>query len=137
MVTISEEKLLGACGTAQLDTGDTITAAEARRLACQAGIIPMVLGGRSMPLDLGRRKRLHDHHQRVAIHHRDQTCTTIGCDVPAGRCHVHHKTAWSRGGGTSVRDARLLCPRHHHHAHDPTFETTEHPSGQIEFRRRV
>ena len=39
-------------------TGDRITAAQARRLACTAKILPVVLGGDSLPLDLGRTRRL-------------------------------------------------------------------------------
>ena len=37
--------------------GDRVTAAQARRLACTAQIIPAVLGGRSVPLDLGPSRR--------------------------------------------------------------------------------
>jgi hypothetical protein len=137
VVTMTLDQLLGAPGAVQLDTGHTISAGQARRLACQAGIIPLVLGGDSVPLDLGRTRRLHDRHQRLAIHHRDRTCTTHGCDVPALRCHVHHTTPWSHGGPTSIANARLLCPRHHQHAHDPTYHHTERPDGQIEFHRRT
>ena len=48
-------------------TGDRITAGEARRLACQAGIIPFVMGGKSVIHDQGRKKRLHDEPQRAAV----------------------------------------------------------------------
>ena len=43
---------------ATLETGQLITAAHARKLACEAGIIPMVLGGKSVVLDQGRKARL-------------------------------------------------------------------------------
>jgi hypothetical protein len=137
VVTMTLDQLLGAPGAVQLDTGHTISAGQARRLACQAGILPMVLGGDSVPLDLGRTRRLHDRHQRLAIQHRDRTCTTRGCDAPAWLCHVHHDRPWSRGGHTTAADGRLLCPRHHQHVHDPAFETTRHPDGQIELHRRT
>jgi hypothetical protein len=136
VVTMTLDQLTGAPGATQLDSGETISAGQARRLACQAGIVPMVLGGDSVPLDVGRDRRFHDRHQRLAIHHRDRTCTTLGCDVPAIRCHVHHKHPWSHGGRTSVEDARLLCPRHHQYAHHPGYHATEHPDGHIEFHRR-
>ena len=56
VVTMTLENLLGDSHTpALLDTGDPITADQARKLACEAGIIPMVLGGKSEILDLGRR----------------------------------------------------------------------------------
>ena len=77
VVTMTLENLLGdSQAPALLDTGDRITADQARKLACEAGIIPMVLGGKSKILDLGRSKRLYDLHQRIAIRHRDQHCTT-------------------------------------------------------------
>ena len=63
---------------ATLDTGDRISAATARRLACEAGIIPVVLGGRREVLDQGRRKRLFTRAQRIALATRDRGCTAIG-----------------------------------------------------------
>ena len=38
----------------------------ARKLACEAGIIPAVLGGKSQVLDLGRKRRFHSEAQRIA-----------------------------------------------------------------------
>ena len=128
VVTMTLENLLGDSQTpALLDTGDPITADQARKLACEAGIIPMVLGGKSKILDLGRSKRLYDLYQRIAIRHRDQHCTTHGCDWPAALCHVHHNTPWSRGGKTDLADGRLLCPRHHSYAHSPEVRDEDHP----------
>ena len=45
VVTMELETLLGGLKAASLDTGGRISAGEARRLACRAGIIPVVLGG--------------------------------------------------------------------------------------------
>ncbi len=57
VVTMTLENLLGDSQTpALLDTGDPITADQARKLACEAGIIPIVLGGKSEILDLGRKQ---------------------------------------------------------------------------------
>ena len=44
-----------------------ISAGEARLLACNAGLVPAVLSGRSEPLDLGRERRLHSIHERRAL----------------------------------------------------------------------
>ncbi len=136
VVTMTLENLLGdSQAPAVLDTGDPITADQARKLACEAGIIPMVLGGKSKILDLGRRKRLYDRYQRIAIRHRDQHCTAQGCDWPAALCHVHHNTPWSRGGKTNLADGRLLCPRHHSYAHSPKYEMKTIPNGRVIFSR--
>jgi hypothetical protein len=136
VVTMTLENLLGTSETpVVLDTGDRITADQARKLACEAKLIPLVLGGKSQPLDVGRGKRLYDKYQRIAIGHRDQHCTAVGCDCPAALCHVHHNQPWSQGGKTSVKDGRLLCPRHHSYAHSPKYEMKTIPNGRVIFSR--
>ena len=136
VVTMTPDNLLSDSQTpATLDTADTITAAQARKLACEAGIIPLVLGGTSEVLDQGRATRFHTKAQRIAIGHRDQHCTTQGCDCPAALCHVHHNTPWSSGGKTSVKDGRLLCPRHHTYAHSPKYQMKTIPNGRVIFSR--
>src|SRR4029079_892111 len=74
VVTIGLDALRSGMGVAVTDTGHRISAGEARRLACRAGIIPMVLYGYSMPLDLGREKRLFDRYQKHAINQRYRGC---------------------------------------------------------------
>ncbi|WP_081790617.1 HNH endonuclease signature motif containing protein [Nocardioides sp. URHA0032] len=121
VVTMTLEALEGRIEhAALLDTGERITAATARRLACEAGIIPAVLGGNSEVLDLGRTRRFHTRAQRTAIAIRDQHCTEPGCDWPPAMCHVHHDIPWSRGGPTDLDHGRLLCPRHHTRFHRRT-----------------
>jgi hypothetical protein len=124
VITISLETLEGSLAPAALDTGRLISAGEARRLASQCGVIPAVLGSRSEVLDLGRSVRLHTPAQRVALRLRHKTCTVEGCSVPAAWCHAHHRTPWSRGGKTTVKNGTLLCPRHHRAIHRAGFEAT-------------
>ena len=119
VVTMTIDSLMGGLAAAALDTGEVISASAARRLACEAGVIPMVLGGKSEVLDIGRRRRFHTKAQRLAIAQRDKTCVVGGCDAPPSRCHVHHVIPWSEGGGTSVQDGRLYCSAHHAMVHDP------------------
>ena len=119
VVTMTIDSLMGGLAAAALDTGEVISAGAARRLACEAGVIPMVLGGTSEVLDVGRRRRFHTRAQRLAIAQRDKTCVVGGCDAPPSRCHVHHVVPWSEGGGTSVKDGRLYCSAHHAMVHDP------------------
>ena len=98
VVTMRLDQLLAdleTAGVCTLDTGARISAGEARRLACRAGIIPMVLGGRSQPLDVGRRRRLHTEAMRLAMTVRDGGCTTQGCQAAPGMCHAHHDTPWA------------------------------------------
>jgi hypothetical protein len=140
VVTMTLEQLtsaLEAHGICTLDTGGLLTAGEARRLACSAGIIPAVLGGRSELLDLGRTRRLHSPAQRLAMAQRDGGCTAVGCDRPPSRCHAHHAEPWSAGGVTSVDNGRLLCGHHHRRVHDPAYEHHVAPGGLISFHRRT
>jgi hypothetical protein len=137
VVTMDLETLMGGLKAAHLDTGQPISPGLARRMACEAGIIPAVLGGDSMPLDLGREDRFFGNYQRVALYLRDQECTTVGCDWPPGLCHAHHDKRWTDGGRTDLDDGRLLCPRHHARIHDPQYKTTRHPDGQVSFHRRT
>ncbi|HZJ06882.1 MAG TPA: DUF222 domain-containing protein, partial [Nocardioidaceae bacterium] len=67
VVTITLQQLLSGLGAAGLDTGGYISAGQARRLGCQTGVIPAVLGSDSHVLDLGRTCRFHDEPQRIAI----------------------------------------------------------------------
>lgn len=127
VVTMDLATLLGGAKAASLDTGTMITAATARRLACQAGVIPAVLGGSSKVLDLGRKARFHTEAQRLALAIEQRHCQSPLCEVPAWLCHVHHTTPWAEGGHTNTDQAQLLCPRHHTLAHrdppDPPLRT--------------
>ncbi len=139
VVTMTLQQLLADlehAGVCTLDTGGRISAAEARRLACSAGIIPMVLGTKSQVLDLGRKRRLHTQAMRIAMGVRDKGCTAEHCETPPGLCHAHHDIPWSEGGPTSVESGRLLCPHHHRRTHDPRYATTRLPNGKIRFHRR-
>ncbi len=124
VVTMTLETLLGDLKAASLSTGDKISAGEARRMACEAGIVPVVLNGKSHVLDLGRKRRFHTPAQRLAIGLEQKHCQHPGCTTPAAGCHVHHDDPWTPCGNTDTRTARLLCPRHHTLAHrDPPMRT--------------
>lgn len=101
------------------DTGTVISAGTARRLACTGGLVPLVLGGASHPLDLGRTARFFTEHQRTALAARYDTCAAQGCDRPYAWTELHHQHPWSRGGPTNLDQAVPLCGHHHrliHHA---------------------
>ncbi len=129
--------LITGLGPARLDTGEPLSAAQARRMTCSAGILPVVMGGDSVVLDAGRRRRFHTRTQRHVISARDQHCTAEGCDWPPGMCEVHHDHAWCEGGPTDVDHARLLCPHHHHRVHDKRYDTTLIAGNKLRFHRRT
>ncbi len=78
------ETLRTGLGTVTLDTGEEISAAAERRMACTAGLIRMVRGGDSVPLDLGRKARPASTGQRVVLAARDGGCPAEDCDRPPG-----------------------------------------------------
>ena len=137
MVILDLDQLISGLDVVDTSTGDRVTAEQARRLACQARIIPVVLGGKGEVLDLGRSARLFSPAQRKAMAIRDKQCTADGCSVPAAWCEAHHaRQPWSRGGRTDLADGKLLCSFHHHRAHDAAWQTHHHPNGSTSFVRR-
>ena len=140
VVTMTLEQLqaaLAEAGVATLDTGLRISAAEARRLACSHRLVPMVLGGASQPLDLGRSARLFTKQQRLALGVRDGGCTAEHCEIPAAMCHAHHHDPWTPAGPSDLANGRLLCGPHHRRIHDPGYTHTLAPDGKVRFHRRT
>jgi hypothetical protein len=118
--------------------GARLSPGEVRRLACASGLIPVVLGADSVPLDLGRTSRFFNGGQRKAHALSHPTCEAAGCTVPAAWCESHHKRdPWSRDGATDLADLAFLCPWHHHRAHDPRYLGAWSPGGGVIFHRRT
>ena len=113
-VTLDWELIRDAVGTATLDNGETLTPAVARRILCDAEIIPAVLGGHSEVLDLGRSARTFNRATRRAIALRDKGCAFPGCNRPPDWCDGHHVKWFTRDcGQTSYTNGCLLCAHHH------------------------
>ncbi|GGU46985.1 HNH endonuclease signature motif containing protein [Nocardioides albus] len=136
IITIGLDQLRSETGIGEIVGGSPITAAEARRLACTAGIIPAVLGGPSEVLDFGRKERFFQAAQRRALLLRSATCEAEGCDIPGTWAEAHHWLAWAQGGTTDLDNAALLCSHHHHRAHDNAYARERLPNGDIRFTRR-
>jgi hypothetical protein len=104
-------------GTGSLLFTGPVTAGSIRKIACDADIVPVVLGGEGQVLDVGRASRVFPPHIRKAITARDQGCAFPQCTIPAPWCEAHHITYWSRGGSTGTENGTLLCSYHHHVIH--------------------
>jgi hypothetical protein len=137
VITLDHTVLQGALKAAGLDTGGTISAGEARRMACNAGLIPAVLGGPFVALDLGRESRLFSEAQRLAAGLEHHTCAADGCQRPYAWCELHHQNPWARGGRTDLKNAIPLCAYHHQRIHDTAFDHRYLPDGTIRFSRRT
>jgi hypothetical protein len=126
-VTVDHDVLAGLVrGAGFAMSGDVLSAGTIRRLACDAAIIPMVLGTKGEPLDVGRERRLVTKGLRSALWQRDKGCSFPGCTCPPQWTDAHHVRPWWLGGRTSLLNMAMLCRRHHTyvHRHDPTASVT-------------
>ncbi len=126
-VTTSPE---GQRRTAETGGGHPLPVETIRRIACEAGIIPIVLDGDSHPLDVGRERRLATRAQRMALRARYPTCgMDADCDVPFDRCQIHHVDVWTNGGRTDLDRMCPGCDDHHHLVHEGGWTLTRNPDG--------
>ncbi|MEV4656107.1 DUF222 domain-containing protein [Micromonospora sp. NPDC049301] len=133
VVTSSYDELSRQLGTGALDTGLHLTPEAVRRLACDAGILPAVLGSTGQVLDVGRQRRLITGPLRRALVLRDQGCAFPGCDRPPRWCDAHHIQHWADDGDTSLANAVLLCGHHHRHVHSGDWAVRLGGDGHPEF----
>jgi hypothetical protein len=125
-VTIGLNDLRDGTGHATLNTGAPISPETARRIACDATIIPILLGSEGEPLDVGRQTRTIPPGIRRAIVARDLGCIHPDCDAPASQCQTHHVQHWANGGATALSNLVLLCPRHHWTIHHQNWQIVFH-----------
>ena len=119
VVTMSYQALLEQVRGAGLADNDAVLSpGTVRRLACEAQIIPTVLGGPSQVLDQGFHERYFTGAQRLALARRDHGCSFPGCTIPPQWCEAHHIVEWSLGGPTDLANGALLCGRHHTIVHN-------------------
>jgi hypothetical protein len=102
-------------------------------LACDARIVPAVLGGASQVLDVGAASRSYPAAIRRAITLRDRGCSWPGCNRKPGWCDCHHQLHWVNHGPTSLENGCLLCPFHHAEIHRGHWLVRLAPDGIPEF----
>ncbi|HZX05595.1 DUF222 domain-containing protein, partial [Kribbella sp.] len=110
-IDLDDLKSATANATGQTVYSDDLSAATIRRLACDANVIPLVLGSNSEPLDVGRRERLVTRSIRHALVARDRGC--VVCSAPPVMCDVGlpgfhgHPSQWFEGHGKVSRWCRF------------------------------
>ncbi|MGW2622277.1 DUF222 domain-containing protein [Micromonospora taraxaci] len=133
VVTTGYDALTRQLGAGALDIGLQLTPDTVRRLACDAAILPAVLGGAGQVLDVGRQRRLITGPLRRALVLRDGGCAFPGCDRPPRWCAAHHIHHWADGGPTNLTNAVLLCGHHHRHIHHTEWTVRLGDNGRPEF----
>ncbi|MGR0221354.1 DUF222 domain-containing protein [Agromyces sp. ZXT2-6] len=117
VVRLDHDTLVEGLGHARIDGIDQpISATTARRMSADAELIPAVLGGEGLPLDLGRSARLFSRAQRLALAERDGGCASCGQNI--AYVDAHHIRWWERDAGpTDLRNGVMLCSFCHHRIH--------------------
>jgi hypothetical protein len=133
VLTMGLNELIDGLGSALLDTGGCLSAAEARRLACDSCVIPIVLGSDSMPLDVGRQHRLATAAIRDALGQWDKGCAFPSCDRSPRYCEAHHLAHWLDWGETKIENMCLLCSYHHTIVHRQGWHIRIDTRGYPEF----
>jgi hypothetical protein len=97
-----------------------LSAATARRLACDASLVTVMEDGKGNVLNIGRRARTVPPSLRRALSLRDSTCRFPGC-CEARYVDAHHIKHWADGGETSLDNLVTLCRFHHRQLHQGCF----------------
>jgi hypothetical protein len=95
-----------------------------RQLACDANLIPVVLGGTGEVLDVGRSRRLATPAQRTALRAMYSTRAEPGCDTPIDQCRAHHIVEWDptrNAGNTNLDNLLPVCEQTHTRIHRHGF----------------
>lgn len=122
VVRMTREELETGLGIGEIDgAAQPVSVGALRAAAADAEIIPLVLGGPSEVLDVGRARRLFTAAQRLALVERDGGCSW--CHAPPSWCDAHHIRWWDRDTGpTDLANGVLLCTRCHHRVHRDGWE---------------
>jgi hypothetical protein len=134
-VSVTAATLAGQPGTrpAQTGWGLPLSRATMTRLCCDASIARVVLNADSVPLNLGRTRRLVPPDLRRALIARDGGCAFPGCDRPPEWCSAHHIRHWLHGGATDLDNTVLVCDHHHRSIHHHGWSVQTGPDGRPEF----
>jgi hypothetical protein len=116
--------VFGEASVSESASAVPLTPEAVRRMACDGRIVPVVLGGDGVPLDVGRSRRLATPAQRRALAAMYRTCAHPHCSRPLSWCQIHHVRWWELGGPTDLANMVPLCDRHHHEVHDGGWTLT-------------
>ncbi|NKZ08228.1 HNH endonuclease signature motif containing protein [Actinomadura latina] len=133
------DTLTGGTAPARLTDGTPIPAAQARRIALNAGVSPLLLGRGHTPLYLGHRVRFATGPQRQVLETLYPTCAVQGCEVPGTLCEVDHVRGWALGRSPTDIDVLSLCCGWHNrykHTNPDRLHITTDENGRYIYRLR-
>ena len=99
-----------------------------RRMTCDAEITPIIVGADGVCLHLGNTTRLANRDQRRALRAMYHGCAIPGCTVAWDHVIIHHVKYFTRDRGpTDIENLLPLCSKHHHYAHEGSWQLTLSP----------
>ena len=116
--TIETLKAMAGAAGAEMELSLPIAATSIQGMACDCSVTRVLLSQDSLPIDVGRSKRVISPTLRKALAIRDGHCKWPGCERPASWCDGHHLVHWINGGETNLGNLVLLCRRHHRMVHE-------------------
>ncbi len=121
---LAETAAAGLTASAGVGLCETVDGVElpvetVRRMACDAGILPAVMGGDRLLKDMGRSARTATPEQRTRLAAVHATCGLGPCRVPFSKCRIHHVLFWDEHDGPTDEDNLIpACDKHHHLLHE-------------------
>jgi hypothetical protein len=132
VVHVDAASLRDGSDESELADGAPIAAETARRLACDAALVPL-LERAGKPLSVGRKTRSIPPALRRALASRDRGCRFPGC-TNHRTVDAHHIEHWANGGATSLDNLVELCRHHHRLLHEGGY-TVARAGASFVFRR--
>ncbi len=115
-----------------IEDGPVLAPETVRRLACDAGLVPLLEGANGEALAIGRRTRAIGPALRRALKRRDAGCRFPGCSS-VRFVDGHHIRHWADGGETRLDNLVLLCGHHHRLVHEGGFSVQRTAAGAFNF----
>ncbi|MDO9319444.1 MAG: DUF222 domain-containing protein [Gammaproteobacteria bacterium] len=109
-----------------------LSPATARRLCCDASLVPVLEDASGNVLNVGRKTRAIPPSIRRALQLRDRGCRFPGC-CESRYVDAHHVQHWCDGGETRLDNLVLLCRHHHRLLHQEGYEIVKRGAQQFEF----
>ncbi|TFH75220.1 HNH endonuclease [Gammaproteobacteria bacterium LSUCC0112] len=109
-----------------------LSPATARRLCCDASLVPVLEDASGNVLNIRRKTRAIPPSIRRALQIRDHGCRFPGC-CESRYVDAHHVQHWCDGGETRLDNLVLLCRHHHRLLHQDGYEIVKHGNQQFEF----
>lgn len=130
--TLNKETRQQSAAPAELQGVGPISTETARRLCCDATIVPIVQDSDGTILNVGRKRRTVPPAVRRALQQREQRCDFPCCEHRR-YIEAHHIEHWADGGATSLKNTAMLCGFHHRQVHEGRCRIERNSAGVLVF----